>query len=95
MLVPEPRRQDTGRPYVSHPYPLGVHPSPERDGSANVAVYAPGIPDLDIVFRLPGGRWQRRRRILADRWRTPQQAGVRRHQRYDGPRRLRPPNLPR
>ncbi|GAB2601437.1 glycogen debranching protein GlgX [Kocuria himachalensis] len=61
MLVPEPRRQDTGRPYVSHPYPLGVHPSPERDGSANVAVYAPGIPDLDIVLRLPGGRWQRRR----------------------------------
>ncbi len=61
MLVPEPRRQDTGRPYVSHPYPLGVHPSHERDGSANVAVYAPGVPDLDIVFRLPGGRWQRRR----------------------------------
>ena len=60
MLVPDPRRQDTDRAYVSRPYPLGVHPSAERDGSANVAVYAPGVADLDLVFRRPGEHWQRR-----------------------------------
>ncbi|MEF3120974.1 glycogen debranching protein GlgX [Kocuria flava] len=60
MPAPEPRDGGAGRD-ASRPHPLGVHPSAARDGGANVAVYAPGIQDLDLVYRLPGGPWQRRR----------------------------------
>ncbi|MCD1145862.1 glycogen debranching protein GlgX [Kocuria sp. LUK] len=60
MPAPEPRDAGAGRD-ASRPHPLGVHPSAARDGSANVAVYAPGVQDLDLVYRLPGGPWQRRR----------------------------------
>ena len=42
-------------------YPLGVHPSVSGDGSANVAVYAPGTEQLDLVYRYPGGAWCRLR----------------------------------
>ncbi|MCT1803436.1 glycogen debranching protein GlgX [Kocuria carniphila] len=42
-------------------YPLGVHPSLSGDGSANVAVYAPGIDELELVYQRPGGTWRRHR----------------------------------
>lgn len=42
-------------------HPLGVHPSPSGDGTANVAVYAPGLTKVDLVFRRPGESWQRLR----------------------------------
>ncbi|MEX5268244.1 glycogen debranching protein GlgX [Kocuria sp. CPCC 204721] len=42
-------------------YPLGVHPSPSGDGTANVAVYAPGLTEVDLMFRRPGESWQRLR----------------------------------
>ncbi len=60
MPAPEPRDEGAGRD-ASRPHPLGIHPSAARDGSANVAVYAPGVQDLDLVYRLPGGPWRRRR----------------------------------
>lgn len=42
-------------------YPLGVHPSRSGDGSANVAVYAPGVGELELVYQRPGGTWRRHR----------------------------------
>lgn len=42
-------------------HPLGVHPSPSGDGTANVAVYAPGLDEVDLVFARPGESWQRLR----------------------------------
>ena len=42
-------------------HPLGVHPSPSGDGTANVAVYAPGLEEVDLVFSRPGEGWQRLR----------------------------------
>ena len=42
-------------------HPLGVHPSPSGDGTANVAVYAPGLDEVDLVFARPGEAWQRLR----------------------------------
>src|SRR6478736_622933 len=54
---------------ASRPFPLGV--SVPRTGSpatddprgafANVAVYAPGVPALDIAYQAPGGVWQLKR----------------------------------
>src|SRR6478736_8372125 len=51
---------------ASRPFPLGV--SVPRTGSpatddprgafANVAVYAPGVANLDIAYQAPGGSWQ-------------------------------------
>jgi glycogen operon protein len=51
---------------ASRPFPLGI--SVPRTGSpatddpqsacANVAVYAPGVPTLEIAYRAPGGSWQ-------------------------------------
>ena len=42
-------------------HPLGVHPSPSGDGTANVAVYAPGLATVDLVLQRPGEPWQRLR----------------------------------
>ena len=42
-------------------YPLGVHPSRSGDGGANVAVYAPGVAELELVYQRPGGSWRRHR----------------------------------
>jgi glycogen operon protein len=46
--------------------PLGVSfPRPDSPGSenaaqsrANVAVYAPGVPSLEIAYKVPGGEWR-------------------------------------
>ncbi|RKQ33616.1 glycogen debranching protein GlgX [Kocuria tytonis] len=42
-------------------HPLGVHPSRSGDGTANVAVHAPGLPEVDLVFQRPGEPWRRLR----------------------------------
>ncbi|MDV5999766.1 glycogen debranching protein GlgX [Kocuria rhizophila] len=42
-------------------HPLGVHPSRSGDGTANVAVYAPGPDEVDLVLQRPGEPWQRLR----------------------------------
>ena len=42
-------------------HPLGVHPSRSGDGTANVAVHAPGLDAVDLVFQRPGETWQRLR----------------------------------
>lgn len=54
MTLPSERPAIVGVP--SRSYPLGV--SEDDDGTVNVAVYAPGVRQLEVSFQPPGQPWQ-------------------------------------
>ncbi|WP_260853631.1 glycogen debranching protein GlgX [Kocuria palustris] len=59
-MPPAPGRRPTAPgPARSRPRPLGVSQALGGQDAANIAVWAPGVDRLDLVWQVPGGRWRR------------------------------------
>ena len=53
------RRPIAPGPARSRPRPLGVSRALGGEDATNVAVWAPGVDHLDLIWKVPGGRWRR------------------------------------
>lgn len=53
------RRPTAPGPARSRPRPLGISQALGGENATNVAVWAPGVDRLDLVWQVPGGRWRR------------------------------------